>query len=199
MTTSSDPSPAGHQRGRPPAYEEVAERVRAKRCSKPLQSSGRGGRSRRPLPRLGRGRSQIQVKKRGHVKDTITMTNGVSRQGHSGHDAALQGLDDNGRLYAVARTRSAYDHQLDLCGVGWYGHYWTRSRAAHYVWPECGRTRSQSRSLHPSAQFNDGAEEWFRKRGKEDYSAVARKGFAIWRGNAKEPLHSSPFCGAMKF
>ena len=50
-----------------------------------------------------------------------------SRQGHSGHDAALQGLDDNGRLYAVARTRSAYGHQLDLRGVGSYGHYWTHS------------------------------------------------------------------------
>ena len=46
-----------------------------------------------------------------------------SRQGYSGHDAAFQGLDDNGRLYAVSRTRSAYGHQLDLFRVGWYWHY----------------------------------------------------------------------------
>jgi len=50
-----------------------------------------------------------------------------SRQGHPGDDAALQGLGDNGRLHAVARTGSAHRHQLDLCGVGWYGHYRTHS------------------------------------------------------------------------
>src|ERR1019366_9825098 len=40
--------------------EKVAERSRAKNCSRPLQSSGRGEKNRRPLPRLGRGRRQIR-------------------------------------------------------------------------------------------------------------------------------------------
>ena|ERR1017187_4928738 len=50
---------------------------RLKLCSRPLLSTGRGGKPTTSASFGQRSRSN-QVKKRGHVKDTITMTKGVS-------------------------------------------------------------------------------------------------------------------------
>ena len=48
-----------------------------KLCSRPLLSTGKGGKPTTSASFGQRSRSK-QVKKRGHVKDTITMTKGVS-------------------------------------------------------------------------------------------------------------------------
>jgi len=64
---------------------------------------------------------QIRSYMRGLPKLTFQIIRRTNRhagrgscQGHSGHDAALEGFDDHRRLYVVARTGGAHDGQLDL-------------------------------------------------------------------------------------
>src|SRR5215469_15847004 len=50
-----------------------------------------------------------------------------SRQGYPGHDAAFEGVDDYGRVYAVVGKGSAYSDQLHPRRVDGYGYYRTCS------------------------------------------------------------------------
>jgi len=129
------------------------------------------------------------------IRRTIaTLARPRSRQGYSGHDAALQGLDDNGRLYAVSRTRSAYGINSiysELVGTGTTGP--TPERPATFGPNAAGREAdhgvfTQARSSTMEPKNGSGREEnqtaAVPSRGKICILR-AKCGQAIWRGTAK--------------